>query len=893
MITEKPITMKKKILLSDLQLILKLYAPKNAALFIFDPFQRLINDVEFPLTPVNDNSPKVLVSLAEEVICYKGLQLNEFDLVIDFGSSELPTVFHLKQLNYINNPNGSMRWLYANDNKNASFLSFYNAATTRAKLISKAIKCAFKLGIKKLIQSGQFSIYYKQELKINQILNQIAYNDYSIFMGTPGSNRTMLIELSTNGNTTHFVKIPSDEKSAKAVAKEKINLQVAAIKEFKSFNIPVIQDNRFKDVLVTVNLKPLKSQRLNKITKQHGLALNEMTFQTARFYHLKSSTYWENLVTKLSYLRGAERYKKVTSQLIQLKKELSNISTIYTSLAHGDFTPWNMYIDGEKLYLYDWEQSNTELPLLYDLFHFHFQTGVLSKRISFQEIKNNIIKSCNNNDQITEIIRAYDIDVEVYFKMYLLKSITDYLLVFQQQKVLSPQHQWLLDTYKHALNQMCNYKAEELLRYEFIQEFNDQLKRTAHAFLKFTEGSLDNLKTSSDIDILVLKDDIKKIISYCKNHSSVERIKMHQKSFMTTLELFFKDDSFLSIDLINQFKRKGLQMLAAEPLLLSATPNKSGVFTPDVRFDFEYCFLFYTLNGASLPEKYYIYYKALNEQHSNKIFNYINRKYGLLLFNNEELSTYNPYFKSRILSTLRKSVFNQKFTQLKNRINYIVDTLKDMAFRQGMLITFSGVDGAGKTTIIEKVKNRLELKYRKEVVLLRHRPGILPILSAMKHGKEAAEQIASVTMPRKGNNKNVLSSLARFAYYFTDYMIGQVYVYFKYILRGKIVLYDRYYFDFINDAKRSNIQLNRGFLKALYRFVFKPKLNFFLYADAQTILSRKKEMVAPEIEQLTGLYQKLFTEMSRQYKNSHYTIIENKELDITLTTIMNTYAKVA
>jgi hypothetical protein len=75
--------------------------------------------------------------------------------------------------------------------------------------------------------------------------------------------------------------------------------------------------------------------------------------------------------------------------------------------------------------------------------------------------------------------------------------------------------------------------------------------------------------------------------------------------------------------------------------------------------------------------------------------------------------------------------------------------------------------------------------------------------------------------------------------------------------------------------------------------VFKPKLNFFLYADAETILARKKEMLAPEIEQLTVLYKNLFGQMSKQYKTSHYTIIENKNLELTLHTIMNTYAKLA
>jgi len=349
----------------------------------------------------------------------------------------------------------------------------------------------------------------------------------------------------------------------------------------------------------------------------------------------------------------------------------------------------------------------------------------------------------------------------------------------------------------------------------------------------------------------------------------------------------------LSLDLIHQFKRKGIQLFNAKPLLISAMSNASGVVVPEIKYDFEYCLLFYTLNGASIPEKYHEHYKTHNQLQNNTIFNYINNKYQLKIMNNDELFNFNPYLKLKLLSKIENCVLNIKLNKLKNKVYYVLDTLNDMVYRRGLVITFSGVDGAGKTTIIGKVKNSLESKYRKEVVLLRHRPGILPILSAIKYGKDAAEQIASDSMPRKGKNKNLVSSVARFGYYFSDYIIGQVYVYFKYVLKGKIVLYDRYYFDFINDAKRSNIQLNRSFLKALYRFVFKPKLNFFLYADSKTILARKKEMIAPEIDQLTILYKNLFGQMSKQYKTSHYTIIENKHIDITLDIIMNTYAKLA
>jgi thymidylate kinase len=504
----------------------------------------------------------------------------------------------------------------------------------------------------------------------------------------------------------------------------------------------------------------------------------------------------------------------------------------------------------------------------------------------------NIYRACKNK-KIARLIKIYNINVDLYFKMYLWQAAVNNIKIFQEEKKVSIKHQWLLQGYKTALNEMQVYVTKEIMRKVFIQEFNAEIKKTAHAFLNFTEGSFNNLPLSSDLDILVLKDDIPGMTRFCEKHLSTSKIKVYTKSFMTTIELYFKDNTFLSLDLIHQFKRKGIELLDTKPLLISAMPNSEGIMVPDVKFDFEYCLLFYALNGANMPMKYQEHYNLQNLLQKNKIHNYINKKYKLKYYNYYEMFDFSAYLKMSLLAKLERLDFNLHFKKIKNKLNYVLDTLRDMIYRKGLIITFSGVEGAGKTTIIERVKARLKSKYRKEVVSLRHRPGILPILSALKYGKEEAEHIASVTLPREGKNNNVLSSILRFSYYFTDYMIGQVYVYFKYVLRGKIVLYDRYYFDFINDPKRSHIQLNRSFLKALYSLVFKPKLNFFLYADAATIRARKNEMMAPEIDQLTVLYKQLFGQMSEQYTNSHYTIIENKELDVTLNEIMKSYAKLA
>ncbi len=224
---------------------------------------------------------------------------------------------------------------------------------------------------------------------------------------------------------------------------------------------------------------------------------------------------------------------------------------------------------------------------------------------------------------------------------------------------------------------------------------------------------------------------------------------------------------------------------------------------------------------------------------------------------------------------------------------YIKDTFCSLVCNSGRVITFSGVDGAGKSTVIEHIVPVLEKKYRRKVKVLRHRPSILPILSVYKHGKKKAAEIALNTGPHQGNNRSRLSSFFRFMYYYLDYLLGQVYLYFRYLLPGYIVVYDRYYFDFIVDGKRSNIKLPQSIVLPLYKFIYKPSLNIFLYAAPATIVARKQELTEEKVGIMTQSYLQLFA-LLKNVKNerAQYVPIENVHLDQTINQIVHRCAKI-
>ena len=286
--------------------------------------------------------------------------------------------------------------------------------------------------------------------------------------------------------------------------------------------------------------------------------------------------------------------------------------------------------------------------------------------------------------------------------------------------------------------------------------------------------------------------------------------------------------------------------------------------------------MFYILNDAEIPTKYLGYKLAI--ENSNLSLDIIIKDYFEKTKNN----------KQTLLHFIKKEKRKKPILTLINTLNYFLDTLKNSFNNRGFVITFSGVDGAGKSTVIENISLRIEKQLRRPVVVLRHRPSILPILSVWSKGKKQAHLDVIEGLPRQGKNKSLLSSLVRFSYYYIDYLFGQFVVYFKYTFRGKVVIYDRYYFDFINDSKRSNIVLPKNITSFFYRFLLKPKFNFFLFADADIILKRKEELSKATVEKLTTDYQHLFQRLQSKSSTSIYEAINNLELEPTLNHVVKT-----
>lgn len=755
---------------------------------------------------------------------------------------------------FIKNPDGTIRWIWNAVNDQPLFLKFYNVGGFRAKIFTLIVKIIFKLKVQKIIFTKRTYYFRKQE---NSFFD--CTDNWALFTGTIGLNNKAVLYTDAS-----FFKIATTVNSKRLIRSEH---KVLSNLNFDFFQIP--KSKQISEHVIQFSDITSGGRRTKKIQTAHLKALAEMNFRGRDLIQIKDWKLFNELKFDFYQIQDQRIPKNITRKIAMLLETISDEDYINVTLSHGDFTSWNMFENKEKLSLYDWELFALDRPAGFDYFHFIMQQGILMDRKPWKEIYKDIKEQCSGES--CSFLCNYDLEIfKKYLKFYLLINCMSYLRIYSFQPKWHLQVSWLLQVWNEALDEFAvkQKKARELV----IMDFFDALQNQVYAAVKFPDIYPEKLSADSDIDILIDKKSSKMIFKMLKSHSLVAKISKNKKSFMNTLHVIMIDGSFLSIDLIWELKRKYIVFMDAKKAIENADLNNFGVKSMGFEDTQTYINAFYALNNQAVPEKYEIY----DEQRKFQI------KKSDITDKNQNINSR----KRSLLKILNNNKQNKGLCFLRNLFNYCLDTLF-RSFSRGFVITFSGVDGAGKSTIIENIKNIIEKQLRRPVVVLRHRPSVLPTIAVLFKGKKAGQSFEN-TLPHTGTNNSRISSFFRFIYYFTDYFFGQFAVFIKYTIRGYVVIYDRYYFDFIEDSKRTNLLLPKKVTLFGYKLLLKPKFNFFLFADAATILSRKKELDEKVINELTINYRNLFNKLSKSSSSTVYKAIENKDMEQTLDIVLQT-----
>jgi thymidylate kinase len=777
----------------------------------------------------------------------------------------------------INNPDGTPRWIFPSTLKKPDFLKFYPVLSLRTQVISLIFKTLFYTRLIGLV-AKKFVVKYNSAPYFFRWIKEDC-SQYAFFAGTIGPNQKVLIFSRSSEGKGVFSKIAYGSSSVQLINNESAALSFLSSNGLKSFDFPhIVYQNATS---LSINELDMGIS-VNRLTSVHVGALQDL-YNLKMFKSNKEKITLDDQVYRLDLLISRDpemiNLKDCIQQSFSLVKKRNR--EVKVGLGHGDFTPWNCGVKNERAVILDWEMTD-EYPLLYDVFHFIIQNKIMNTQEGMSSIFKEVIKTMHSTP-LLKLCEDNQIIWKDQFEVYLLTVSLYYFNVYHKQSKLHVQAYRAMSIWREFLAEVTFKTKNRGMRKLFLKKLFAEMQNSQYALMKNDNKVIDEFNESSDLDLFLSKSTSRKVIEWLGQQPEILKFRIFKSSYMSVGSIYLKDGSFLSIDFIFKLKQRSIEYLSVQDVIVDSKVTEEGVKIPAVLNDIEYMLLFYQLNNAPIPMKYYSYIDRLNPFDKKNIFQKIKCKMRL---SSESFSDFfrkdNNLLKKELLKYVGTKPVNKNWLGIQNRLDYFLDLFRRFALlKKGVVISFSGVDGAGKSTVISHIKERLEKRYRRKVIVLRHRPSILPILSSFIYGKKAAEEKAAKTLPRQGSNSSLLSSLFRFLYYLVDFIFGQFIIWYRHILKGEVILYDRYYFDFIEDPKRTNIELPRWFRKFFYVTVYKPSVNVFLHAKPELILERKQELSYKDIVELTASYKNLFLEYDNIY-SGRYVCIENNELSSTL-----------
>lgn len=219
---------------------------------------------------------------------------------------------------------------------------------------------------------------------------------------------------------------------------------------------------------------------------------------------------------------------------------------------------------------------------------------------------------------------------------------------------------------------------------------------------------------------------------------------------------------------------------------------------------------------------------------------------------------------------------------------YVLDTLQNCVHNIGYSAVFNGANEAKKLTTIKHRTFRIQNQSSKPIVILREHPSVLPMPRKWKQSKEVTQLATINTAPNQVKNKTTAGALLQFSYCYLNHIIGQFVIYFKYIIRGYVVVYERKYFDFITNQKQNDIIFPKKMTTSDYYFLMQSDINFSFAEDAKTRKHKKQNLNSDAIEELTSDYRELFESQQKRRSSSIYQSINNVDLDVTMNQVLKT-----
>ena len=361
----------------------------------------------------------------------------------------------------------------------------------------------------------------------------------------------------------------------------------------------------------------------------------------------------------------------------------------------------------------------------------------------------------------------------------------------------------------------------------------------------------------SDIDMVVAEKDIcifEKVLKAISIINNVFLASFYTNSttkfyrFITTkwgvqIDVFYKELSY-----------RGVPYFPTEKLRRDIILHNNLVYVLNEKKGFYVDYFKEIIHNGKVKEKYALaLLNALVDRRDEviqEITELYGKKAGQIIENNDTLDGLQKIGKALKHQMRNHILTNHLGTVLIDRVQSFSRLFMP---RPGYVIVVEGTDGSGKSTIINYISPILNECFHKYVFYSHLRPKAIPDLGVIL-GKKSADEPEHVNNDPHGQSQSgFLGSLIRWGYYMIDYTFGYLKkVWIQIHSKSKVFIFDRYYYDYYIDQKRSRTNLPNWILRFGEMLIAKPDLILCLGGDPEKIYARKPETSLQEVERQTN-----------------------------------------
>lgn len=244
-----------------------------------------------------------------------------------------------------------------------------------------------------------------EELLVSHHLRELlGVPDLTMAVGVraPHPNRKPTLQLLDAAGRMHaFAKVGWSPLTGELVRTDAAALRACAATPPPGLEVPeVLVDGRWRDLdLVVTSPLPGGVRRHRDAMRPPPAAVTAGLAATAgtRTLPLAASPWWSSVRRRVEAAAGeagdlanagAAEAAEVTGVLKRAAdriEERHGGTPVTFGRWHGDWVPWNLAWDRDRLFAWDWEHAGDDAPLGFDLLHWHFQVAFVQRRRPVEE----------------------------------------------------------------------------------------------------------------------------------------------------------------------------------------------------------------------------------------------------------------------------------------------------------------------------------------------------------------------------------------------------------------------------------------------------------------------------------------------------------------------------